>query len=70
MLSVPGRGEDKQDCIVSRVKRLFPDCINQPSVHRLDMETSGAMVLAFTEQAHKELNRAFENRLVQKRNKN
>lgn len=67
LLSVPGRGEDKQDCIVSRVKRLFPDCINQPSVHRLDMETSGAMVLAFTEQAHKELNRAFENRLVQKK---
>jgi 23S rRNA-/tRNA-specific pseudouridylate synthase len=31
------------------------------------METSGAMVLAFTEQAHKELNRAFENRLVQKK---
>lgn len=66
LLSVPGRGPDKQDCIVNRVKRLFPECIEQPSVHRLDMETSGVMVLAFTKEAHRELNRQFENRETQK----
>lgn len=64
LLSVPGRGEDKQDCIASRVRRLFPFCIGQPAVHRLDMETSGLMVLAFTKEAHRKLNRQFENREV------
>lgn len=66
VLSVPGRGPEKQDCIVNRLKRLFPECIQQPSVHRLDMETSGLMVLALTESAHKELNRQFEQREVKK----
>lgn len=67
VLSVPGRGPEKQDCIVNRVKRLFPNCIDQPSVHRLDMETSGLLVLAFTKEAHRELNRQFEAREVQKK---
>lgn len=66
ILSVPGRGPDKQDCIVKRVKYLFPDCIFQPSVHRLDMETSGLLVLAFTKEAHRALNQQFENRVVKK----
>ena len=37
LLSVPGRGPDKQDCLVNRIKDKFPECIPQPSVHRLDM---------------------------------
>ena len=50
LLSVPGRGEDKQDCVESRFRRLFGDAVEilQPAVHRLDMETSGIMILAFT----------------------
>ena len=66
LLSVPGRTTDKQDCVVSRVKRLYPFAIKQPAVHRLDMETSGLMVLAFTKEAHKELSRQFEAGEVQK----
>lgn len=66
LLSVPGRGPDKQDCIVNRVKRLFPNCIEQPAVHRLDMETSGILILAFTKEAHKNINKQFEEGLVQK----
>lgn len=67
LLSVPGRGPDKQDCIVNRVKKIFPGCIQQPAVHRLDMETSGIMVLAFTKEAHKKINKQFEEGLVQKK---
>lgn len=67
LLSVPGRGPEKQDCIVNRVKKLYPECIEQPSVHRLDMETSGLMVLAFTKDAHRNLCRQFEEGLVQKK---
>ncbi|MBQ4378254.1 MAG: RluA family pseudouridine synthase [Treponema sp.] len=68
VLSVPGRGEDKQDSIESRFRRLFGDKveIKQPAVHRLDMETSGIMILAFTKEAHRELNRQFEAKEVQK----
>ena len=66
LLSIPGRGEDKQDCITSRLKRLFPNCIQQPSVHRLDMETSGLMVLAFDAEAHRNLSRQFQEGTVKK----
>ena len=66
LLSVPGRGPEKQDCVVNRVKKLFPQCIEQPAVHRLDMETSGLMVLAFTKEAHRLLNKQFENGQVSK----
>ncbi len=66
LLSVPGRGPDKQDSVSSRLKRLYPGCIEQPAVHRLDMETSGIMVLALTKEAHRELNRQFESRETQK----
>lgn len=67
LLSVPGRGEDKQDCVVARLKRLFPLCIAQPSVHRLDMDTSGLLVLAFTQEAHRDLSIQFIKRTVHKR---
>jgi tRNA pseudouridine32 synthase/23S rRNA pseudouridine746 synthase len=67
LLSVPGRGADKQDCVVARIRDLFPDCIPQPSVHRLDMDTSGLMVLALTTAAHKHLSLQFQNRTIKKR---
>lgn len=66
LLSVPGRGADKQDSVVSRVRRLFPACIDYPAVHRLDMETSGLMVLAFTKDAQRALCSAFERGEVEK----
>ena len=43
LLSVPGRGEDKQDCLISRVQTNYADAL---IVHRLDMSTSGLMVIA------------------------
>jgi tRNA pseudouridine32 synthase/23S rRNA pseudouridine746 synthase len=67
LLSVPGKGEANQDCVVSRVKALYPDCITQPSVHRLDQDTSGILVLAMTEEAHRTLSIQFMERLVGKR---
>jgi len=64
LLSVPGRGEDKQDCLVSRVQVDFPDAL---IVHRLDMETSGLMVLARDKMTHRQLSSLFQQRAVQKR---
>lgn len=67
LLAVPGRGPDRQDCVVSRARTLFPGMIQQPAVHRLDMHTSGIMVLAMNNQAHRKLSSQFEKRQVVKR---
>ncbi|CAK8720723.1 Ribosomal large subunit pseudouridine synthase A [Candidatus Electrothrix aarhusensis] len=66
LLAVPGRGPDKQDSVVSRFKALFPDAIDQPAVHRLDMATSGLMVLALTAEVHRQLSCQFSQRQVDK----
>jgi tRNA pseudouridine32 synthase/23S rRNA pseudouridine746 synthase len=66
LLSVPGKGPENQDCVVSRIKELFPDCPDHPEVHRLDMDTSGLMVFARTRDAHRELNRQFHDRETKK----
>ena len=63
LLSVPGRGPDKADCLSARVQAEFPEAL---VVHRLDMETSGLMVFARSLDAQRALNRAFEQRLVEK----
>ncbi len=64
LLSVPGRGEDKQDCLSVRVQAEFSDAL---VVHRLDMATSGLLLMARGLSAQKKLNAAFENRQIQKR---
>lgn len=66
LLSVPGRGPDKQDCAAARLQEIIPSMIAQPAVHRLDMYTSGLMVMAVTKDAHRALNRQFELRQVAK----
>jgi len=66
VLSVPGRGPEKADSIANRLRRLFPQCIEQPSVHRLDMETSGILVLALTKEAHRTLSMEFERGGIEK----
>lgn len=63
LLSVPGRGEDKQDCLARRVCARYPDAL---IVHRLDMATSGLMVLARGETMHRQLSRLFARRQVKK----
>jgi len=67
MLAVPGRGPDKVDSVADRVRRMFPGCIDQPSVHRLDMDTSGLMVVALTKEAHRHLSRQFHERETRKK---
>ena len=67
LLAVPGRGPEKQDCVSARIRQLIPECIEQPAVHRLDMATSGLMVLALTREAHRQLSMQFAERRVGKR---
>ena len=64
LLAVPGRGADKQDCLASRVQARFDDAL---VVHRLDMATSGLMLLARGARAQRRLSMAFARREVRKR---
>ena len=64
LLSVPGRGEDKQDCLIARVQQDYPDAL---IVHRLDFDTSGLVVLARGKAMHRRLSIAFQEREVDKR---
>ncbi|MDF1814215.1 MAG: RluA family pseudouridine synthase [Verrucomicrobiales bacterium] len=66
-LSVPGRGPEKLDSVTERVKKAYPGCIEQPAVHRLDMDTSGLLVVARTAVAHRNLSMQFQNRETEKR---
>lgn len=64
LLCVPGRGNDKQDCLSARALARWPDAL---VVHRLDMATSGLLVMARGLAAQRALGEAFEHRRVEKR---
>lgn len=64
LLAVPGRGADKQDCLSTRIQARYGDA---RVVHRLDMATSGLMLMARGAAAQQHLNRAFAERRVHKR---
>lgn len=64
LLAVPGRGDDKQDCLSARAQRLWPDA---RVVHRLDMATSGLFLLARGAEMQRRLGRDFADRAVAKR---
>jgi tRNA pseudouridine32 synthase / 23S rRNA pseudouridine746 synthase len=64
LLSVPGRHPANRDCLISRIQQSKPEA---RIVHRLDMDTSGVMVVALTTHSHRELNRQFAQREVSKR---
>jgi tRNA pseudouridine32 synthase/23S rRNA pseudouridine746 synthase len=64
LLSVPGRGEDKQDCLSTRVQQHYPDAL---VVHRLDMATSGLLLMARSISIQRALGALFERRQVDKR---
>ena len=63
LLSVPGKGPDKQDCVWTRLQVLHPSAL---VVHRLDQATSGLMVFALNAPTQRALSMAFEARLVDK----
>jgi len=66
-LSVPGRGPQKSDCVTARVRNRYPGCIEQPAVHRLDMDTSGLIVVAISADSQRNLSLQFQRRQTSKR---
>ena len=63
LLSVPGRGADKQDCASARAQQQWPGAL---VVHRLDMATSGLLLMARTPDVQRALGDAFAQREVEK----
>ncbi len=63
LLSVPGIGPEKLDCLASRAQSEFAGA---RIVHRLDRDTSGVIVMALDAEAHREQSRQFHDREVQK----
>jgi len=61
LLSVPGRLDDRKDCVLSRLEGEFGSLY---AVHRLDMDTSGLMVIARDKPTHAALSQQFQNRKV------
>lgn len=64
LLSVPGRGEDKQDCLITRVQSEYSDAL---IVHRLDMSTSGLIVIARGKELERYLSIMFQQRNIKKK---
>ncbi|WP_213958329.1 MULTISPECIES: RluA family pseudouridine synthase [unclassified Variovorax] len=64
LLCVPGRGPDKQDCLSARARQRWPDAL---VVHRLDMATSGLVLMARSAPMQRALGDAFAERRVDKR---
>ena len=63
LLSVPGRLPEHQDCLQNRVQRVLPTAT---IVHRLDMATSGIIIMALNKPAHVAISRQFEQRKTKK----
>ena len=63
LLSVPGKGPELADCLISRLQGVFPQVL---LVHRLDRDTSGVMIFALTPHAQRHLGLQFEKRQARK----
>ncbi len=63
LLSVPGKGPDLADCLLTRLQDAFPQTL---LVHRLDRDTSGVMVFALTPHAQRHIGLQFEKRYTKK----
>ena len=67
LLSVPGRGGALRDSVLSRLRDRYPNATGPIIVHRLDLDTSGVLLAAKDAATHKELQRLFAVREVEKR---
>ena len=63
LLSVPGKAPEHQDSLMLRVQRVYPTAT---IVHRLDMATSGLMLMALNKDSHRHISRQFQDRKTHK----
>ena len=63
LLSIPGRHPLNKDCLITRLQRRYPTA---SIVHRLDLDTSGIMVIPLNKPTHAHISRQFQQRMVEK----
>ena len=63
LLTVPGNAPERADCLEARAQKNYPAA---RIIHRLDMDTSGVIILSLTPAAQAHIGRQFEKRQVQK----
>ena len=63
LLSIPGRHPLNRDCLIGRLQVDFPTA---SIVHRLDLDTSGIMVIPLNKPTHAHISRQFQQRRVEK----
>jgi tRNA pseudouridine32 synthase/23S rRNA pseudouridine746 synthase len=63
LLSIPGRHPLNKDCLITRLQAQYPTA---SIVHRLDLDTSGIMVIPLNKPTHAHISRQFQQRLVEK----
>ena len=63
LLSIPGRHPLNKDCLITRLRRDYPSA---SIVHRLDLDTSGIMVIPLSKPVHSHISRQFQERAVEK----
>ncbi len=63
LLSVPGKLEGREDCLIARLQTAYPEAL---LVHRLDCDTSGVMIFARDKAAQGWLGQQFEKRVAKK----
>jgi tRNA pseudouridine32 synthase / 23S rRNA pseudouridine746 synthase len=63
LLSIPGRHPLNKDCLISRLQLQYPSA---SMVHRLDLDTSGIMVIPLNKPTHAHISRQFQQRKVEK----
>lgn len=66
LLTVPGRSAALQDCVVSRLRARYPEATGPLVVHRLDLDTSGLLLVAKSLEVAKALQRRFSLREIDK----
>lgn len=63
VLTVPGKTEDLQDCVINRLLKIEPKTL---LIHRLDRDTSGILVFGLTKWGQKTISRQFQERQTSK----
>ena len=63
LLSIPGRHPLNKDCLITRLRENYPSA---SMVHRLDLDTSGIMVIPLNKSTHAHISRQFQERKVEK----
>ena len=63
LLTIPGRHPLNKDCLITRLQRRYPSA---SIVHRLDLDTSGIMVIPLNKSTHAHISRQFQERKVEK----